>query len=55
MGLFSRCGKKWLLSIVVHDLLTAEASLVVERSLWDAQPSVVAAHRLSRLCVARRL
>ena len=55
MGLFSHCGKKWLLSIVVHDLLTAEASLVVECSLWDAQSSVGAAHRLSRLCVARRL
>ena len=47
MGLFSLCGEKWQLFIMVHGLLTAEASPVVEHRLQGAQPSVPVAHRLS--------
>ena len=47
MGLFSLCGEKWQFFIVVHGLLTAEASPVVEHRLQGAQPSVPVAHRLS--------
>ena len=44
-GLFSTCGERVLLFIVVHGFLVAGASLIAEHRLY-MQSSVVAAHRL---------
>ena len=44
-GLFSTCGERVLLFIVVHGFLVAGASLIAEHRLCT-QSSVVAAHRL---------
>ena len=43
----SSCGKRGLLLIAVHELLTAVASPVAEHRLWSAWTSVAVAHRVS--------
>ena len=42
-------GEQALLLIVVHGLLTAVASLIMEHRLQDLQDSVIVLHRLSCL------